>query len=301
MTQLTARRVTASTDHVELAYWVHYAPRSNGRFLLLIHGGASNHTRWSEFVETTALNPEWNIIVPDMRGNAESMTRKHINLSAWTTDLTDLLAAENTEDAVILGHSLGAQIAIHFADRYKSKTRGLILIDPIFQSSLQGKSLWVRRCRWLVHLMVAVILLFNSLGLRRRNFGTPDLRELDRQTREEIRGASSFEEIEKRYTALGPILRNMPIANYLRQALATVTPLPPFGGLDMPVLALLSGGTTVGDINLNRRQIDGFLNHEIVILDANHWPLTESPDAVRQAIDEWAMRTWPSGNGAQCE
>ena len=262
--------------------------------MLLIHGGASNHSRWTEFVETTRLNTGWNIIVPDMRGNGASITRARINLATWCADLADLLAEEKAETSIVLGHSLGAQIAVHFADRYRDKTSGLILIDPVFQSSLQGRSLQVRRYRWLVHGLAAIILGINSLGLRRRNFQIQNLQELDKRTREALRTANSFEEIAKRYSSLGPILRSMPTANYIRQALATVSPLPPLGGIKVPVLALLCGGTTVGDIERNRKEADQFIDGEVIILNANHWPLTEAPDAVREGIDEWVLRTWPA-------
>ena len=298
MTLLAPKKTLASADGAELAYWVRRADPASRQFLLLIHGGASNHTRWTEFVETSSLTGEWNVIVPDMRGNAASMTRSHVNLQTWCSDLRTLLSAEQAEKVVICGHSLGAQIAVHFANRYQDMMRGLILIDPIFQSSLQGRSLWIRRCRWLVHGVVAVLLGLNALGLRRRSFEVPpDLRVLDEKTREEIRGAESFEEIAKRYSALGPILRNMPLANYLRQALASVTPLPLLATINTPVLAMLCGGTTVGDLEVNRKEVSEFPINEIVILDANHWPLTETPAAVRAAIDEWVMRTYPSAAG----
>lgn len=241
---------------------------------------------------TTRLNKEWNIIFPDMRGNGDSMTRRHINLPTWCADLSDILSEEQARPAVVLGHSLGAQIAIHFADRYQLQTGGLILIDPVFQSCLQGRSLWIRRCRYLVQGVVTIILALNRLGLHRRNFRFPDLRKLDAETRKALQSSESFEEIERRYSALGPILKAMPIANYLRQALATVSPLPPLAGIRVPVLALLSGSTTVGNLDISRREVAKFSDSETVILNANHWPLTETPDAVRGAIEEWILRGW---------
>ena len=82
----------------------------------------------------------------------------------------------------------------------------------------------------------------------------------------------------------------MPTANYLRQVLETVRPLPPLDEIDVPVLVLLSGGTTIASIEQNQRECAAFRDSEVVVLDANHWPLTETPEAVREAIDSWVVR-----------
>ncbi len=290
MTGLIAKRLNASTDGVELAYWSHKPENESDRLLLLIHGGASNHTRWSEFTEYTKLANDWNIIAPDMRGNAASMTRSNINIETWCADLNDILAAENPSTVTIVGHSLGAQIALHFASRYPDKANALILIDTIFKSSLNGRALWVSRHPHLIKTAVAIVRGFNHLGLRRRKFNIPNLQELDKETRKVLQGPESFEEIAKRYSALGPILKHMPLANYLRQAIATVTPLPPLEEINIPVLSILSSGTTVGSLDLNMQEISKFKRGDTSTLNANHWPLTETPDEVREAVEEWVFR-----------
>jgi len=287
---LTPKRTTSSTDGFELAYWFRRAEEANDRFLLLVHGGASNHTRWSEFADQTRLAAAWHLVSPDMRGNGESMKRGRQDIALWCDDLIDILNAENASTAVIAGHSLGAQIAIHFAYRHANRTLALILIDPLFQSALQGRERLLYRGRWLVKGVIAMIRGLNALGLRRRRIPSRDLRELDRETRLRIRSDDSFEAISREYRALGPILRYMPTANYLRQILETVRPLPTLSDIEMPVLVLLSGGTTIASIDQNRTEANRFRNCEIITLDANHWPLTETPEAVRDSIDEWVSR-----------
>lgn len=285
-----SRRATSSVDGFELAYWVRRGGEASDRYLLLVHGGASNHTRWSEFVEQTRLSGAWSLVAPDMRGNGESLTRGRQDLALWCDDLADILEAEDAPAAVIAGHSLGAQIAIHFAHRHADRTRALVLIDPLFRSALGRSERRVYRWRWLVRGIVAVIRVLNALGLRRRRIPSRDLRELDRETRLKIAGSDSFEAIAREYRALGPILRYMPTANYLRQVLETVRPLPPLEDIAAPVLVLLSGGTTIASIEQNRREAARFPDCEIVTLRANHWPLTETPEAVRDSIDEWVAR-----------
>lgn len=296
---MTPRRTTSSTDGFPIAYWFRRAAEASDRFLLLVHGGASNHTRWSEFADQTRLAGAWNLVCPDMRGNGESLTRGRQDMALWCDDLTDTLNAENAPAAVIAGHSLGAQIAIHFAHRNSDRALALILIDPLFQSALGRRERLLYRGRWLVRGIVAVIRVLNALGFRRRRIPSRDLRELDRETRLKISGSDSFEAIAREYRALGPILRYMPTANYLRQVLETVRPLPPLPDIAVPVLVLLSGGTTLASIAQNQREAARFPDCEIVILDANHWPLTETPEAARDAIDEWVSRRFPRIAGSE--
>jgi pimeloyl-ACP methyl ester carboxylesterase len=280
----------STTDGLTLAYWLRPADSPGGRFLLLIHGAASNHTRWSELVEHTALVRDWNVIFPDMRGNGASMTRGRQDVESWCKDLVDVLEAEGAADAVVIGHSLGAQIAVHLAHRHAARVRGLVLIDPVFQRALRGRQLFVRRYRWLFQCAAYVTRALNAVGVRRRHIPDRDLRELDAATRRAIAGPESFEEISKRYGALGPILRHMPVANYIRQGLATVSPIPDPEGIDVPVQVLISGGTTLADLEINRAEAARFPDSEVVVLEANHWPLTETPDAVREAIESWIAR-----------
>ncbi len=286
------KQTRSSADGLSLAYWLRPADVPDDRYLLLVHGAASNHTRWSEFVEHTTLTARWNAIFPDMRGNGESMTRARQDMAAWCSDLADLLGAEEASRAVVVGHSLGAQIAVHFAHRHPDRVRGLVLIDPVFQAAIRGRQAFVRRYRWFFRALALGARALNGIGIYRRQIVNRDLRVLDEETRRAIAGPESFEEISRRYGALGPILRHMPTANYIRQGIATVSPLPDPAEVAVPVLVLISGGTTLADLDVNRAEAARFPVSEVVVLAANHWPLTETPDAVRTAIEDWLSKTF---------
>jgi pimeloyl-ACP methyl ester carboxylesterase len=227
-----------------------------------------------------------------MRGNGASMTRGKQDIPLWCADLEDVLDAERTSRAVLVGHSFGAQIAVHFAHRHPDRVRGLVLIDPIFQAALQGRLRLMRRYRWFFQGVAGVIRALNAIGVHRRHIEGRDLRELDAETRRAIAGHESLDEIAKRYGALGPILRHMPTGNYLQQGLAMVSPLPEPEGIEVPVQVLISRGTTVADLDVNRAEATRFADSEVVMLQANHWPLTETPNAVREAIEGWVARNF---------
>jgi esterase len=53
------------------------------------------------------------------------------------------------------------------------------------------------------------------------------------------------------------------------------------------VLVVLSSGTTYTDPGTTRERIDRFPRAEPVMVDAYHWPLTEKPLEVREAVEGW--------------
>ncbi|TNF73321.1 MAG: alpha/beta hydrolase [Acidobacteria bacterium] len=289
-----ARRLTTA-DGTRLAYWLWQAGPERRRLLVLIHGAASNHTRWSEFLEQTELKESWDVLRPDMRGNGESLVRGRLDTEIWSRDLAEILAVEGYPSGLVIGHSLGAQIAIHFAARYPRRTDGLVLIDPVFRRALIGRKRRISRTRPLFLLAIWMAHALNSLGIYRRHIPNRDLKDLDRETRKELESARSKEEIAKKYSALGPILRYMPTANYLQQLVETVGPLPDLAAIRCPVLVLLSAGITFADAEINKQEIERFPRVEVAPIEANHWPLTEQPAQVRRAIEEWVEANYPTG------
>lgn len=294
----TERRLTAS-DGARLAYWLHRGGREPRRLAVLVHGAASNHTRWSEFLERTTLKHSWDLLRPDMRGNGSSAFRGRLDSGVWCRDLAEIIEAEGYAQAVLIGHSLGAQIAIGFAARYPPRVSGLVLIDPVFRRALIGRKRWLARAAPLVRFAVWKIRAWNALGIRRSEIPDRDLRALDKETREALERSTSHAEIARRYGSLRLILRHMPTANYLQQVLETVAPLPPLSEIRAPTLVLLSAGITFADPRINREEIARFQRVEVVTIDANHWPLTERPDETRRAIEGWMNRTFPVHPGGE--
>lgn len=278
-------------DGVTLAYRRWRAPSNpNRQTLVLLHGLASNHTRWSEFTEQTALRADWDILRPDLRGHGESFTRKPINLETWCGDLVKLLDAEGAQQAVLAGHSLGAQVALLFAARHPARVAGLVLIDPVCRPALRG---WLRLASRIAHLLragAAFLRLLNRLGLRRRQLPLRDLRTLDEATRAALAQSGETSDIVRRYTSPLADLKYFPTAHYLQELVEVTRPLPPPAGIRAPVLVLLSRGITFTDARVMRAWIASFPAAETVTIDAWHWPLTERPIEVRAAIERWCRQ-----------
>lgn len=255
--------------------------------IVLLHGMASNLTRWSEFVEHTSLTQHFDILRLDLRGHGESFTRKPIGMEIWSRDLVALLDATGYERAIVVGHSLGANLALWFAATYPTRTAGAVLIDPAFTDALRGAALWIHRAAALLHIAVALLRLLNRLGLRRSVIPNRDLRRLDEDVRKHLLDAGKEEDFVKRYTSPLADLRHFSTAHYLKEFLEITRAVPPLQNVRVPVLGLISRAVTFTDAETTRAALTRCPQSQIAMLTAYHWPLTERPVEVRRAIEDW--------------
>jgi len=281
------------TDGATLGYRVFRGASTPRRLIVLLHGVASNMTRWSEFVEFTTLKQGWDILRPDLRGHGESFRRGTLNADRWCEDLRDILDAEKCERALLIGHSLGAQVAVQFAARFPARVHGLVLIDPVFHQALRGALRTASRLKPAIWLLIGLIRLLNALGLRRRRIPNRDLRQLDEATRAKLLNLGKQEEMIALYSSPWEDLKFFPTVSFLQELLEMVRPLPELASLPIPILALLSTGITYTDPAVTRRILSGHPDMTIVTIDAYHWPLTEKPVPVREAIERWCERFPP--------
>lgn len=254
--------------------------------VVLLHGLASNLTRWSEFVAHTSLAQRFALLRPNLRGHGSPPWRGRLSLEQWTEDLAALLDAERCERALLVGHSLGAHVAAHFAAHAPKRVAGLVLIDPVAAEALHGTSRWLWHLRAFVRLAAFTVRGLNALGLCRKSIPPRDLEALDAQTRQALAAHGDRSAIVAHYSSPLADLSHFPTANYLQELAELVRPLP-LATLDMPVLVLLSRGITFTDPEDTRALFSRLPHAAIEQIDAYHWPLTERPDEVRAAIERF--------------
>ena len=257
--------------------------------LVLIHGAASNMTRWAEFAEETRLRETHDILRVDLRGHGQSLYRGRISLEIWSDDIAAILRQEKIPQALLAGHCLGANVAAVFAVRHPQRTAGLVLIEPMLRSALTGQLRRVRPFVPLLEFIIVVIRLLNRLGLYRRRLETIDLRALDLQFRALLDKPGGAETLTKRYASLWHDLRIMPSANFL-QDLAEVVRALPLEKIHTRFLALLSNGRTFADPDITRELLARLPQGEIHTLESKHWIPTEQPQAMRDRIEAWCAK-----------
>lgn len=274
-------------DGTTLHYRLWRAGHPPRGLIVLLHGMASNLTRWSEFVECTSLKDEWDLLRLDLRGHGESMVRGKIGMRVWTDDLIALLDAERVERAVLIGHSLGAHVALNFAARFPARTQAVVLIDPVFPQALHGYRRGLRLFWPLLSFVAGCVRAVNALGFRRRTFPRRDLRVLDEQVRLELLSAGNAAEFVRRYSSALADIKYFPVGHYIQELAEMLRPLPPPARIAVPMLVLLSRGLTYTDAGVTAGLLAGAADATRETIDAYHWPLTERPTEVRRAIETW--------------
>lgn len=284
-------RTSVARDGAVIAYrlWRPAAPRP---LLVLLHGAASNMTRWTEFVSRTALKDSWDILRIDLRGMGQSVYRGRIGMAEWCADLAAILETEGYASAVVAGHCLGANIAVQFASRYPAKVAGLILIEPMPRPALTGAMRRIVRVRPFLIGLAWIVRAANALGIYRRRIEPLDLEQLDRETRAAIAAGGEAEVLLEKYASPLLDLRTTPSGAYLQAVIAVTARLPDLSAIAAPVLAMLSSGGALSDPLRTRSALAQLPRCEIVELDAQHWIPTERADAMREAIENWVARTF---------
>jgi pimeloyl-ACP methyl ester carboxylesterase len=288
-------RTLTTHDRAVIAYRL-WRPAARRRLLVLLHGVASNMTRWSELVSRTTLRDSWDILRLDLRGMGRSVYRGRIGMPEWCADLAAILEFEGYPRAVVAGHCLGANIAVEFAARDPAQAMGLILIEPMPHAALAGAMRRTARVRPLLISLAYAVRALNALGLYRHRIEPLDLEQLDRETRAALAAGGAAKTLLDKYASPLLDLRTTPAGAYLQALIAVTGRLPELSNIAAPVLALLSSGGTLSDPRLTRAALAALPECEIVGLQARHWIPTEQPDAMRAEIENWIGRRFRQGD-----
>jgi len=281
-------RTFTTADGARIAYRL-TRPGAPRRTLVLLHGLASNMTRWSEFAAATRLSNDWDLLRLDLRGHGGSLNRGRVGMEVWCDDLAALLRAEGVPKVELVGHCLGANIALWFAHHHPQMVTGLVLIEPMFRAALSGRMATVAALRPLIAALVPLLTALAALGVHRRRLAPLDLSELDRAARAAM-AASGGVFPTGRYASPTKDLRILPLVVYLQDLLAVTGPLPELQAIAAPVLTLLSTGGAFGDPDTTAHLLANLPHCRIERLEALHWIPTEQPVAMRKAIEGWCDR-----------
>ena len=108
---------------------LYYEVVGSGNPLLIMHGGLGfDHTYFRPWIDSLAEDSK--LVFYDHRGNGRSDRSKPLDdvyHSTWADDANALREHLGIEKMVLMGHSYGGVLALHYALRYPETLSGLIL------------------------------------------------------------------------------------------------------------------------------------------------------------------------------
>lgn len=94
--------------------------------LILLHGGGANAHWWDHLA--APLSRTHRVLAFDFRGHGDSSYPEEHRVGAFNDDLEAVVRWLGREDVILIGHSLGAAVALDHASRFPA-TSGLVLVD----------------------------------------------------------------------------------------------------------------------------------------------------------------------------
>jgi pimeloyl-ACP methyl ester carboxylesterase len=124
-------RQARAEDGLGLAYEV---SGSGSPALVFVHGWAGERGLWRATM--AALATEHRVLALDLAGHGESdAERAEWSLAAWAGDIATVVRAEGLEDCVLVGHSLGAPLALLAAPLLAPRVRAVVAVESLHDAA----------------------------------------------------------------------------------------------------------------------------------------------------------------------
>src|SRR5436305_6682030 len=123
-----ARRLIAR-DIVADGIRIHVGEAGEGPALMLLHGLTATHFTWEHTIP--AFADRWRVIAPDLPGHGRSeKPDAPYTIDFYAGVIRSLARALDVDEALVVGNSLGGQIAVELGLAYPRFTRALALAAP---------------------------------------------------------------------------------------------------------------------------------------------------------------------------
>ncbi|MDI6742609.1 MAG: alpha/beta hydrolase [Smithella sp.] len=114
-------------ESVKIACWVNSGNLdAHKQNLFFIHGSGGNHTIWSH--QYGKFHKHYNIVAVDLPGHGQSAGQGENDIAAYSEWIKTLLQCLHLDRTVLVGHSLGAAIALRCAISYPEQLAGIVCL-----------------------------------------------------------------------------------------------------------------------------------------------------------------------------
>ncbi len=117
---------------------VHYSKSGkSSQAVVFIHGFLEDLRMWDEFIHRV---PKYSVIKIDLPGFGQSDAKTKLSITGYADAVKKVLDAENIDQAILIGHSMGGYTALAFAKKYPELLKGLCLFhSQPFADSKEGR------------------------------------------------------------------------------------------------------------------------------------------------------------------
>jgi esterase len=106
---------------------LHYREMGEGKPLVILHGLFGFSDNWQTHAKKFA--DYFRVILVDLRNHGHSPWSADFSYTLMAEDLHELVTDLGLDSFILLGHSMGGKVAMHYAQKYESRLEKLIVVD----------------------------------------------------------------------------------------------------------------------------------------------------------------------------
>jgi 2-hydroxymuconate-semialdehyde hydrolase len=258
--------------HVEVdGMRVHVAEAGEGPALLFLHGLSATHLNWE--LTMPAFADRWRVIAPDLPGHGDSSKPDAPYTIDFYAGVMRSLGRElGVTEAVVVGNSLGGQIAVELALSYPMWTRALALVAPA-----GGFGTATAALSWAIGAFAGPRVLRTALPMA-----------LERCVYDR-----ALPECERRRDILAARLAHDDYPGFARAVSRSLVGAirarqQPLGELGQPTLIVWGREDRLIGLSASRRLVDAVPHAHLVVLErCGHLPMIEQPERFNRALADF--------------
>jgi pimeloyl-ACP methyl ester carboxylesterase len=113
-----------------------YRKYGTGPKLIILHGLYGSSDNWIGIARK--LENHYTVLLPDLRNHGASPHSPTHTYAEMVDDIQQFYLDTNTENAFLIGHSMGGKVAMQFAAEYPEKVNRLMIVDIAPKNYLIG-------------------------------------------------------------------------------------------------------------------------------------------------------------------
>ena len=241
--------------------------------VVFLHGSTLDHVSWARQVE--ALQEDYRVVVPDLRGHGESTLEGRFEFEAAVGDVLALLDELDAERVALVGLSLGGNIAQEIVYRSPERADALVVADATCNTAPRSPL----QVPMTVGFLAALTMTPRDRFMHRAAAVTAEDEEVRRYVREVNEDRSVAEVVQILLSLVNDALH----------------PDPDYR-LPVPTLLIHGDGDRIGDIASSTSEWAARepLARYVVVPDAGHASNQDNPEAFNDALTAFLADVLPA-------